>query len=195
MEPPDSGNNANFLQGDYTVGSPYYTTPVGEFEYSQSPYGTFDQDGNVWEWNETVRTDLWRNVRGGYWGSAGWFMHTSSNGLYYPSDYHGIVGFRVASNPEPPLLPGDANRDGQVSAGDYASVQANFGNTGIAGIPGDANGDGMVSAGDYASVQANFGNVAAVAQVTPEPATLSLLVLGGVALLRKKQFNSDGRII
>ena len=53
---------------------------------------------------------------------------------------------------------GDANGDGVVSAGDYASVQANFGNTGEPFISGDANGDGVVSAGDYASVQANFGN-------------------------------------
>ena len=56
-------------------------------------------------------------------------------------------------------LLGDANGDGVVSAGDYASIQTNFGNTGAPGIPGDANGDGVVSAGDYATVQANFGNI------------------------------------
>jgi hypothetical protein len=84
------------------------------------------------------------------------------------------------------LLEGDANHDGVVSAGDYASVQANFGNTGTEGILGDANGDGVVSAGDYASVQANFGNTAA-AQVTPEPATMSLLALSGVTLLRRRK--------
>ena len=82
-------------------------------------------------------------------------------------------------------IPGDANGDGMVSAGDYASVQANFGNTGIAGIPGDANGDGMVSAGDYASVQANFGNVTAAS--IPEPATLSLLAIGGVSMIRHRR--------
>jgi formylglycine-generating enzyme required for sulfatase activity len=26
---------------------------VGEFELSDSPYGTFDMGGNVFEWNET----------------------------------------------------------------------------------------------------------------------------------------------
>ena len=84
------------------------------------------------------------------------------------------------------LLQGDANHDGVVSAGDYASVQANFGNVGI-GIEGDANGDGVVSAGDYASVQANFGNVAPTVQATPEPATMSLLVLGGLAMLKRRK--------
>ena len=58
----------------------------------------------------------------------------------------------------PTYLLGDANIDGVVSAGDYSSVQANFGSTGPAGggLMGDANHDGVVSAGDYASVQAKF---------------------------------------
>jgi fructan beta-fructosidase len=86
----------------------------------------------------------------------------------------------------PALLLGDANRDGVVSAGDYASVQANFGNTGEAGILGDANGDGVVSAGDYASVQANFGNTAA-AEITPEPATMALLGLGGLLIATRRR--------
>jgi hypothetical protein len=88
--------------------------------------------------------------------------------------------------PTPVLLEGDANNDGVVSAGDYASVQANFGNTGPIGILGDANMDGVVSAGDYASVQANFGNTS-TPQVTPEPATMSLLVLGGIAMLKRRR--------
>jgi hypothetical protein len=69
------------------------------------------------------------------------------------------------------LLLGDANGDGVVSAGDYASVQANFGNTGSAGggLTGDANGDGVVSAGDYASVQANFGNTSGTIEASNEP--------------------------
>ena len=96
-----------------------------------------------------------------------------------------LTGYTVLTVLEVVLLAGDANRDGMVSAGDYASVQANFGNTGIAGIPGDANGDGIVSAGDYASVQANFGNVASAS--IPEPATLSLLALGGVAMVGRKR--------
>ena len=50
---PDPGNNANFhVGGVYTIGGPYWRTEVGEFENSESPYGTFDQGGNVWEWNE-----------------------------------------------------------------------------------------------------------------------------------------------
>ncbi len=66
---PDPGNNANFNDPDgYTIGSPYYWTEVGEFENSASPYGTFDQGGNVWEWTETVIVDTtMRQIRGGDW--------------------------------------------------------------------------------------------------------------------------------
>ena len=59
-------------------------------------------------------------------------------------------------------IPGDANGDGVVSADDYGSVQANFGNTGDPWISGDATGDGMVSADDYGSVQLHFGDTAGV---------------------------------
>jgi hypothetical protein len=84
-----------------------------------------------------------------------------------------------------PLLLGDANCDGIVSAGDYASVQSNFGDTGDLGIPGDANGDGVVSAGDYAAVQANFGNVTPT-RVTPEPSTMILLGTGVLGLVKRR---------
>ena len=50
-----SGNNANYYStGTYPIGSPYYRTDVGEFQNSASAYGTFDQGGNVWEWNEAI---------------------------------------------------------------------------------------------------------------------------------------------
>ena len=55
-------------------------------------------------------------------------------------------------------------------------------------LMGDANGDGVVSAGDYAAVQANFGNtLPPQGAATPEPATVSLLTIGGIALLRRKR--------
>ena len=62
------GNNANYYPagaGAYPIDSgTYYTTKVGEFQNSASPYGTFDQGGNVWEWNESI-IDSKSGARGG----------------------------------------------------------------------------------------------------------------------------------
>ncbi|HUT61588.1 MAG TPA: SUMF1/EgtB/PvdO family nonheme iron enzyme [Phycisphaerae bacterium] len=58
---PDPGNNANFHDANatpyasgFTIGSPYYRTNVGAFENSPSPYGTFDQGGNVAAYSEDL---------------------------------------------------------------------------------------------------------------------------------------------
>jgi hypothetical protein len=51
---PDPGNNATFsggTVGDWTIGAPYYRTEVGAHENSASSYDTFDQGGNVQEFN------------------------------------------------------------------------------------------------------------------------------------------------
>ena len=42
-----SGNNANYYGNPFPIQWPHYTTVVGEFQNSDSPYGTFDQGGNV----------------------------------------------------------------------------------------------------------------------------------------------------
>ncbi len=39
-------------------------TPVGAFTQADSYYGTYDQGGNVWEWNDTIIGSS-RGVRGG----------------------------------------------------------------------------------------------------------------------------------
>jgi len=108
---PDAGNNANVWQDGYTIGSPYYRTPVGEFELSESPYDTFDQGGNVWEWNEAIvyeGTD-WscRLLRGGsfYYGDI--CLHASYRSYYYgfrPAYKDLDVGFRVSEVPEPATM-------------------------------------------------------------------------------------------
>ena len=45
-----------------------------------SSYGTYDQDGNVEEWTETVKNTTYRTVRGGHWSSV---PGTNSGGFYF----------------------------------------------------------------------------------------------------------------
>ena len=46
-----------------------YLTPVGDFEDSPGPFGTYDMAGDVWQWNETsiylVASSEWLRARGG----------------------------------------------------------------------------------------------------------------------------------
>ncbi len=84
-------------------------TDVGSYTGSQSPYGTFDQGGNVREWNEQIVSTTLRGVRGGSWDQT-----TSSSSFSFSAGLRsstgpGIngagvddIGFRVAAAiPEP----------------------------------------------------------------------------------------------
>ena len=86
----------------------------------------------------------------------------------------------------PGLVPGDADRDGLVSVSDYICVQGNFGYFGEPGIMGDANADGKVSSSDFSCIQANFYQPPPPAP-TPEPGTLSLLGVFGIAVLHRRR--------
>ena len=102
--PTDPGNNANFWDGDYTIGSPYYRTEAGTFKNSDSPYGTFDQGGNVWEWNEATLYSSHRGVRGGSFYGYDGYLHAAIRHSYAPAYVSHRVGFRVAQVPEPATL-------------------------------------------------------------------------------------------
>ncbi len=103
---PDPGNNANFYQSGYTIGSPYWRTEVGEFENSDSPYGTFDQGGNVMEWTEATFYGSPRGVRGGSFDgySAGVLLASSPLTYLNPTSAGGNIGFRVSEVPEPATI-------------------------------------------------------------------------------------------
>lgn len=105
---PDPGNNANFYQNGYAIGSPYYRTAVGEFENSESAYGTFDQGGNVWEWNEALvySDSADRGRRGSAFDfiGVGDALRSSYRNNLYPNGEYSSTGFRVSAIPEPSSL-------------------------------------------------------------------------------------------
>jgi formylglycine-generating enzyme required for sulfatase activity len=104
-ETTNAGNNANYYISNNAIGSPYYRTLFGEFELSESPYDTFDQGGNLWEWNETKVTSSSRGLRGGSFDNDSSLLHASYRSLNGPTNEGSeVVGFRVASIPEPSTL-------------------------------------------------------------------------------------------
>ena len=98
-EPCAGGSNsANYLDGDYAVGAPYYRNEVGCYVGSASCYGTFDQGGNLWEWNEAVFVvHSERGIRGGAFNSyaVNDQLRADYRTDYLPTEENAHVGFRV----------------------------------------------------------------------------------------------------
>ncbi len=92
----DTGNSAN------CGGAGSVLTDAGAYGLSDSPYGTYDQGGNVWEWNEQIVSGSTRGLRGGSWDSDASDL-AASYALYYgATNEDSSIGFRVASPiPEP----------------------------------------------------------------------------------------------
>ncbi len=96
-------DSANYFDGDYAKdqnGLPSYLTAGGAYTNSGSYYGTYDQGGNVWEWNDAVIGST-RGLRGGSWNNYDNILQSSIRDNYPPPNESSNVGFRVASVPEP----------------------------------------------------------------------------------------------
>ncbi len=98
------GNNATFSDSGYTIGSPYYRTEVGAHENSDSPYGTFDQGGNVYEWNDAVLYGSYRGLSGGSFDGGDYGLLAAYRYGNYPAIESYFIGFRVAEVPEPATI-------------------------------------------------------------------------------------------
>ncbi len=102
-------NNANIRDDDtnyaVTDSAVYdtdqnYLTDVGSFSGAASYYGTFDQAGNVFEWTEgLVASD--RVFRGGSWNLTESNTRSTFRVDQAQSYEAGILGFRLATIPEP----------------------------------------------------------------------------------------------
>jgi formylglycine-generating enzyme required for sulfatase activity len=116
---PTQSNTANFWANDelpngyndghaatgvvHFQGFVNHLTDAGAYALSVSPYGTYDQGGNVNEWNETIIVGR-RGMRGGRWGGESYLMLSAYRSLEFASFENAAIGFRVANVPEPSTL-------------------------------------------------------------------------------------------
>jgi formylglycine-generating enzyme required for sulfatase activity len=97
-------NIANYGGGaDWNAQDGNVTTVGSAGSSSASFYGTSDQGGNVWEWNESLPGSTFRRIRGGSWQDGQQFLSVSNpQGLSAGTTGTSDVGFRVATIvPEP----------------------------------------------------------------------------------------------
>jgi formylglycine-generating enzyme len=112
--PGSTPNTANFYDNNTTgfavTGSTSYSstqnylTDVGMYTASASPYGTYDQNGDVFQWNEALVSGSFRGLRGGLWSLNSHYLPSSDRGDFNPSSESSDFGFRVATIPEPKVL-------------------------------------------------------------------------------------------
>jgi formylglycine-generating enzyme len=89
--PPGGSNSANFSFGLGTL------TAAGAYTGSASFYGTFDQGGNAFEWNDAVISGSSRGKRGGAWSENSSDLRSSNRSPSSPNLGNDTIGFRVAS--------------------------------------------------------------------------------------------------
>jgi T5SS/PEP-CTERM-associated repeat protein len=125
-------------------------------------------------------------LSGGFTGFGGNIGEAYIMGIVYDADLgDGLLAVRVELAD---LLAADTDLDGQVGYTDYAAARDGFGSTGPDWFSGDLDFDGEVSYLDYVILKRSFGDaVAGAGSQVPEPTTLALLALGGLAAIRKRR--------
>ena len=176
--PPGAANTANFNHAVDTL------TPAGAYTSAASPYGTYDQGGNVWEWTDTATNPQFgdRVVAGGSWMNNATYLAASTHFATLAVYEYNTIGFRVA-RVEPGVLPGDYNHNGYVDAADYTVWRDTLGSTTDLRANGDDTGEsqGLIDQADYdfwkmSFAQSTGGGTEISPTSVPEPTCILLLL-------------------
>ncbi|MHB8521789.1 MAG: formylglycine-generating enzyme family protein [Limisphaerales bacterium] len=151
-EPPaPAAPSGDINSANYASAAPTLLTGVGSYTNSASFYGTFDQDGNVWEWNESQQGAL-RGMRGGGWIDGG--SLNFSDGIFFGvspgasvtliasyrgkdnpwADDNSETGFRVAAS-SGPCFPHTATGVASVVNGFVVGITLTDGGCGYTNAP------------------------------------------------------------
>ncbi len=100
-----------------------------------------------------------------------------------------FVANAAVAGPASAGIPGDVDGNGYVGGVDLTTVITNWGMSSAIRSDGDLNGDSTVSGPDYSEVISYWGSGTPPPELPsgiPEPATLGLLVVGSLMVLRRK---------
>lgn len=146
---PTASNTISIAQANYldVIGD---TVPVGS--YPPNHYGTFDQGGNVLEWNEAITSSANRGRRGGSYTAIASSLRADNRSSTFAINELRASGFRV-SHVRGSMCRADFNDDGTVNSGDFFDFLVAF----FAGGPAaDVNDDGVTNSQDFFDFLAVF---------------------------------------
>jgi formylglycine-generating enzyme required for sulfatase activity len=99
-----NGYNGGYAVNNSTVApTGNALTDVGAFTLADSFYGTYDQGGNVWEWNDAIVSGSSRGYRGGTWSGVD-YLQSLIRGYGGPAVENNNLGFRIVMVPEPSVI-------------------------------------------------------------------------------------------
>jgi formylglycine-generating enzyme required for sulfatase activity len=99
LYPTASNSVPSGAEANYNANDGNEPDTIADVGYSDaSYYGTFDQGGNVWEWNDAIVSTSARGLRGGSFVIGDTVLQSSLRfNLFDPAFEDDVIGFRVSS--------------------------------------------------------------------------------------------------
>lgn len=134
VPPPDSpptaatntSNAANYNNGADWNNQDGNVTTVGS-NGGPSYYGTFDQSGNVFQWNDLDGNLIARRISGGGWSNFAFGLSSSNLSYFIPATEMSTLGFRLSSSINPLELPYFVNIEDTNNSNDTINTGINYG--------------------------------------------------------------------